>query len=175
MSSPKGDKKQNPLVETNKEETAKGIQDVNTFGKMLFKSIQENNQSAFLSHGFTKTNLTATVMAKTTNQEVKNDILREIQDDFDLKMQNEMSSRFESLISQKYAQVQIDWSATKFRSFEYLANERRTTASEIEMGEGDIIFEYQGSKYRLHIDKMAKLLDGWKCNEVATSVYPLEY
>jgi hypothetical protein len=175
MGSPKGDKKQNPLVETANEKTVKGIQDVNTFGKSLFKSIQEKNQAAYAGHGFTKANLTATIIAQTTNKEVKNDILKDIGEDFDLKMQNEASTRFQSLMTQEYSDVKIEWSQAKFVEFEYTANDRRSTASEIEMGEGDIIFQYQDANYTLHVDKMAKLLDGWKCNEVASFAQPIQY
>ena len=148
--------------------TAQEAQTTEEFGKKMLKSLQSNDPDMMASLAYQKDVLIETMEVQTTNEEVKAELSRELErEGFDRKMIGEMKNAHERLQKQEYETEKIDWAKTKFKAFKFQKNEQRTEMSGIEMGEGYLHFLYGGREYKLKMDKMAKLIVGWRGNELS--------
>jgi hypothetical protein len=153
--------------------SSSGQETLEDFGRAMFTSLKQNSLSQFLALTYKESELRATIAAKTQDPKVKEAILKELKEGFNQKMVNGGKKAFETLLSNKYSDP-IEWSAVQYVGFEFEENERRSEMSGISMGRGKLVFAYDGRNYVVAVDKMSKLLVGWRGNEF-DSTAKLEY
>jgi len=163
-------KKKNTGVFQNSESKNGGT--LEEFGRLFFESLKFDRPEILQNLAFTVATMEATVEAKTTNSEVKEEILKELNRDregLDKKMQNGMRMSYVSLKKQEYSEIKIDWSQISYSDFKFEENEKRTTASEFRFGVGYLHFTFDETEYRIEMGRMAELLVGWRANDLEPS------
>lgn len=138
--------------------------DLDEFGLSIFKVFQSGNPEGLTEYLFQRDELIETINKQTTNSELIERITQQLDDGFDEKIRLENSERFISLMNNE----SIDWRKATFEKFKFIKDESQTERLNIVSGSGYIRFSYEGRNYQVLIDKVSRLVSGWRGNEIGT-------
>ncbi|MEQ9231843.1 MAG: hypothetical protein RIF46_14260 [Cyclobacteriaceae bacterium] len=138
--------------------------DLDEFGLSIFKVFQSGNPEGLTEYLFQRDELIETINKQTTNSELIERISQQLDDGFDEKIRLENSERFTSLMKNE----SIDWRKATFEKFKFIKDESQTERLNIVSGSGYIRFSYEGRNYQVLIDKVSRLVSGWRGNEIGT-------
>jgi hypothetical protein len=108
----------------------------------------------------------ATVRKHVRNEELKSQMLESMDvAEFDGNVVAECVSRHARLMGR----TEIDWEKIRFEDFKFEPDTLQSHKYEIEVGSGYLYFSFAGTTYNIKVDKMAKLVTGWRGHEFGSS------
>lgn len=140
---------------------------ITEFGEQLYNGLANKNISLLFSLLYTRTGLMETFRANVGNEELRSQMLADIEHvhDFDKKIADECRWRYDKLI----AANGIEWDKTKYEDFEFRMDTLQSMRYQTQVGSGYLYFSYKTEIYQVKVDKMAKLVSGWRGHEFSTS------
>ena len=143
-------------------------------GMALLSSLQTGDADKMRTLLISREDFLATVEAQTTDMNVKYEVSRGVDSDFDRRVTSEVRQSVDLLRARdSKSRSGMDWSQTSFTEFVFQQDETESRKYNIIMGSGILKFTYQGSPYQLEIGKVAQLINGWRFAELGSSAEPM--
>jgi hypothetical protein len=145
---------------------------ITEFGEQLYKGLSNKNISLLFPLLYTRTGLMETFRTNVGNEELRSQMLADIEHipDFDEKIAEECQWRYDKLI----ATIGIEWDKIKYENFEFRMDTLQSMRYQTEVGSGYLYFSYKSDIYQIKVDKMAKLVSGWRGHEFSTACLKTE-